>query len=270
MRLSMRSRASRKSISSSVLHGLYRQVSSDDLAAFVLDSKISEDKYAVAARALQNMNELFDDIIEKSRAAGRSDADANIIDRLVSAHDDTDALSTDELVAFCVLLLFAGHETTAHFLATGLRALIQHPEQKNYLISHHDDAAVVTNAVNESLRYDGPILAISRHVLQDHEFYGKEFRRGQRVYLFNAAANRDGRVFARPDQFDLQRSNTSRMVGFGYGIHLCLGIHLARLEGEIALPRLLTRLNHLELADDMLDWTNTLVMRGPKHMRIRL
>lgn len=243
---------------------------SDDLAVFVLDSKISEDKYAVAARALDNMNELFEDIIEASRQAGRRDEEANIIDSLVAVHDESDSLSTDELVAFCVLLLFAGHETTAHFLANGLRALIQHPDQKRYLSNHCRDNAVVTNAVNEMLRYDGPILAISRTVTTDHEFFGKAFQQGDRVYLFNASANRDDRVFDNADRFDLQRPNTSRMVGFGYGIHLCLGIHLARLEGEIAFPKIVERLERLELVDDMLDWTNTMVMRGPKHMHIAL
>lgn len=243
---------------------------SDDLATFVLDSRIHADKYAVAASGLANMNELFEEIIANSRAAGRSGDGANIIDQLVAIHDESDTLSTSELVAFCVLLLFAGHETTAHFLANGLAALIRNPEQESDLRSNPDDRALATNAVNEMLRFDGPILSVSRTVASDHDFGGRQFRRGDRVYLFNAAANRDHRVFSSPDAFDIRRDDAARMIGFGYGIHLCLGIHLARLEGEIAFPALLNRIKAFDLRDDMLDWTETLVMRGPRHMRIRL
>lgn len=241
---------------------------SDDLATFVLDSRVQADKYAVAARGLSNMNELFEGVIEQSRSSGRRGDDANIIDQLVSVHDESDVLSTQELVAFCVLLLFAGHETTAHFLANGLRALILHPQQRKELQSCDGDPRLVANAVNEMLRFDGPILSIVRNVSADLTMAGRELKQGDRVYLFNAAANRDARVFSRPDEFNIRRTDASRMVGFGYGIHLCLGIHLARLEGEIAFRALSKRIREFDLRDNMLEWTDTLVMRGPKHMHI--
>lgn len=243
---------------------------SDDLATFVLDSRNNADKYAVAASGLANMNALFEEIIASSRMAARQGEQATIIDQLVAVHDESDGLSTQELVAFCVLLLFAGHETTAHFLANGLAALIRNPEQKRDLAANSTDVALVNNAVNEMLRYDGPILSISRTVTEDLDFEGRRLKRGDRVYLFNAAANRDPRVFANADAFDVRREDASRMIGFGYGIHLCLGIHLARLEGAIAFPALINRVADFELRDDMRDWTDTLVMRGPKHMRVGL
>ena len=90
------------------------------------------------------------------------------------------------------------------------------------------------------------------------------------IYAFNAAANRDERAFANADRFDVLRPDAGRMLGFGHGIHLCLGIHLARLEGQIAFSKLLQRVQKIELVDELGDWTKTLVMRGPKHMRIEV
>ena len=153
---------------------------SDDLATFVLDSRVDRDKYAVAARGLSNMNALFEDIVEKSRRNRHEAGGGTIIDQLVAAHDVDETLSKDELVAFCVLLLFAGHETTAHFLANGLRALIAHREAWETIAKGADDTRLLNNAVNEMLRFDGPILAISRTVSEDHDFNGTAFRRGDR------------------------------------------------------------------------------------------
>jgi len=237
---------------------------SDDLGQFVLTSRINEQKYTVAARALARMNALFTEIIDHKRAHPGDD----VIDTLIAASDGTDVLSAQELVAFCVLLLFAGHETTAHFLASGLRALVQHPQQMKILRTNIDDASLVTNACNEMLRYDGPIVAISRHVGESLEFDGASFKRGDRVYLFHAAANRDPIAFANPDAFDVTRSDAAKMIGFGYGIHLCLGIHLARLEGEVAFPLILKRLKDIHLVGPDPHWTDTLVIRGPKSLSI--
>lgn len=238
---------------------------SDDLGQFVLTSRINEEKYQVAARGLRNMNELFADIIQHKRANPGSD----VIDELIAASDGTETLSAQELIAFCVLLLFAGHETTAHFLASGLRALIKHPLQMQKLTKGLDDEALVTNACNEMLRFDGPIVAISRHVSEDLEFDGANMNQGDRVYLFHGAANRDPQAFENPDDFLVDREAAGRMIGFGYGIHLCLGIHLARMEGEVAFPRILQRLKNLELVGPEPEWTDTLVIRGPKSLPIR-
>ncbi len=238
---------------------------SDDLGQFVLTSRINEDKYQVAARGLKNMNALFADLIKHKRANPGND----VIDELIAASDGSDTLSAQELIAFCVLLLFAGHETTAHFLASGLRALVRHPDQMLKLRAGLNDPALVANACNEMLRFDGPIVAISRHVSEDLEFGGSRMKHNDRVYLFHGAANRDPRVFDRPDDFVIDREEAGRMIGFGYGIHLCLGIHLARLEGEVAFPIILRHLNNIELPGPEPQWTDTLVIRGPKSLPIR-
>lgn len=237
---------------------------SDDLGQFVLTSRVNPEKYAVAARGLEKMNELFGSIIEEKRCNPGDD----LIDELIRESDDGERLRPQELIAFCVLLLFAGHETTAHFLASGLRALVQHPDQMSTLRAGLNDARLVTNAVNEMLRWDGPIVAISRHVNETLEFRERTMEAGDRVYLFHGAANRDPRVFINPDDFDITRTEASRMIGFGYGIHLCLGIHLARLEGEVAFPMLLQRMHDIELSGEPPQWTDTLVIRGPKSLPV--
>ena len=238
---------------------------SDDLAQFVLTSRVNPDKYAVAAASLRAMNELFAALIEERR---KHPGDG-LMDVLIAARDGRDALSEEELVAFCVLLLFAGHETTTHFFSNGLRGLVLHPEQMADLRANHRDRALLSNAIDELLRWDGPVLSASRVVAEDVSRAGRKLLAGQRVYVFNGAANRDPEMFSRPDDLDIRRPRADKMVTFGYGIHLCLGIHLARLEGLVGFPILLDRLRDIELLRPDLEWTDTLVMRGPVSMPIR-
>jgi cytochrome P450 len=238
---------------------------SDDLAQFVLSSRANPEKYPRAAFGLQQMNALFGELIRQRRRRPGDD----VIDLLIAASDHDDHLSETELLAFCVLLLFAGHETTTHFFANGLRALLLHPEQLEDLRSHLDQPALVMNALHEMLRWDGPVIAVSRLLAEDIELDGKPLRRGERAYLFSAAANRDPDMFAAPERFDIRRREADRMLSFGFGLHLCLGIHLARLEGAIGFPRLLRRLQQLRLSGDDLQWTDTMVIRGPKTLPVR-
>ena len=237
---------------------------SDDLAQFVLSSRIQPDKYQVAATSLRQMNALFAELI----AERRHHPGDKIMDDLIAAYDSDDTLDHNELIAFCVLLLFAGHETTTHFFSNGLRALLLHPEQMSDLCHHLDDAYLVNNALSEMLRWDGPIVAISRLLTADVELQGRLLSKDARVYLFNAAANRDPKVFPNPDEFNIRRRQANKMITFGYGIHLCLGVHLARLEAEIAFPIILRRLQEMQLVSDHLEWADTLVIRGPKTLPI--
>ena len=237
---------------------------SDDLAQFVLSSRINPDKYEMAARSLHQMNELFDHLIqERQQKPGDS-----VMDTLIAAHTGGHRLNRDELLAFCVLLLFAGHETTTHFFANGLRALLLHPAQLGDLQAVSDDSRRLNNALSEMLRWEGPILAVSRFMAEDVVMHGQRMRAGSRVYLFNAAANRDPRVFVAPNRFDIRRPDADRMITFGFGIHLCLGIHLARLEALVAFPILLRRLRNISLVSDDLEWSDTMVIRGPKTLPV--
>lgn len=237
---------------------------SDNLAAFVLVSRTNAQKHVVAAASLREMNEYFSQLICTRRALSGD----RIIDDLIRAHDANDALSLEELVASCVLLLFAGHETTTHFLANSVRALILNPEQNAVFLKRFDDTDFLRNALNELLRWDGPSISQPRIVSANAKLMGKNLVAGDRIYLLIAAANRDPDVFEAPNKLDLYRLNANKQIAFGSGIHVCLGAHLARLEGEIALPMLMSRFKRLRFADGDLEWEDNFIIRGMKTLRL--
>jgi cytochrome P450 len=177
-----------------------------------------------------------------------------------------DRLSDDELVATCVLLLFAGHETTTHHIANGLRALLGFPSELQRL---RDQPGLAAAAVEELLRFDGPIGAQVRIVREPLTLHGKELERGERVFLLMNAANRDPRAYEDPDRLELQRRGVPHLT-FGFGAHICLGFPLARLEGQIALPAVLGRWQAIEIASPHLEWIDSMVLRGMKAMPVRV
>ena len=233
---------------------------SDDVAAFVLGARLDPDRYRRAADSARRMRLYFEALIEARR---RIPGEA-IIDDLIAARDGGDRLSEDELVATCVLLLFAGHETTTQLFGNGMVALLDHPSQFADLSAHHQDSVLVENAVEEMLRYDGPTVAMVRVLSEAVEMHGTTMNKGDRVYVFPAAAGRDPRVFPDPDRLDIRRPNARRQINFGYGIHLCLGAQLARLEGQTAFPILVSRLADLKLAAGPPAWNDSLIIRGVK------
>jgi len=238
---------------------------SDDLATFVLSARIRSDKYAVAAASLAAMLDYFAALVEQRRRTPGQD----IIDDLIAAHDGEDRLSLEELLASCVLLLFAGHETTTHFLANAFWSLVRHPDQHADFRSHWSNPPFLRNALNELLRWEGPSIAQLRIVNADLDLAGRRLTKGERAYLFIAGANHDATVFATPERLDLRRPEANRQLAFGSGIHLCLGAHLARLEGEVALPILVERLSNIVLKDAEPAWTDSLVIRGMASCPIR-
>jgi cytochrome P450 len=237
---------------------------SDDLAAFVLVSRVNEHKHAVAAASLREMNTYFSGLIAERRASPGE----KIIDELIRAHDASDRLSLNELIASCVLLLFAGHETTTHFLANSVRALMLHPTEADAFAANTGDPRFLHNALNELLRWDGPSISQPRIVSAPAELNGKRLSPGDRIYLLIAGANRDPEVFSAPDKLDLRRENAAKQLAFGSGIHVCLGAHLARLEGEVALPMLMRRCRGLRLADVDVEWEDNFIIRGMKRLRL--
>ncbi len=235
---------------------------SDEMALFIGSARASEAKYARAEAATREMAELFRGMIAERRAAPRED----LLSRLVHLEDDGERLSEDELVATCVLLLFAGHETTTHHIANGLLALARFPaEMAKLRRSPHLAAA----AVEELLRYDGPIGAQVRIVQEPQMLHGRSLQRGDRVFLMMNAANRDPRAFPEPDRLDLERSGVAHLT-FGFGPHICLGFPLARLEGQVALPAVLARWREIEVEDAPAEWIDSLVLRGMKSLPLRV
>jgi cytochrome P450 len=238
---------------------------SDEMALFIGSSRTSAEKYAIAERATQAMAALFRELIAARRAVSGDD----VISRLIAAGDDRDApLTDDELVATCIMLLFAGHETTTNHIANGLLALLRFPPQRDALLA---EPALAPAAVEELLRYDGPSGAQVRIVTQPGELHGRTMAPGDRVFLMLNAANRDERAWSDPDVVDLRRDGPAHLT-FGFGTHLCLGFPLARLEGQIALPAVLARWPRLApaAAPERLEWINSMVFRGVKALPLQL
>jgi hypothetical protein len=235
---------------------------SDEMALFIGSARDAPEKYERAGAATREMAAIFRELVAARRAAPQRD----LLSELVALDEGGERLSDDELVATCMLLLFAGHETTTHHLANGLRALLAFPRELEKLRA---DPSLAPAAVEELLRYDGPIGAQVRIVQEPHTLHGKTLRAGERVFLLMNAANRDPRAYADPDRLDLGRNGVPHLT-FGFGAHLCLGFPLARLEGQIALPAVLARWRRLELAGAPPEWMDSMVLRGMKSMRLRV
>jgi len=224
---------------------------SDEMALFIGSARDTPAKYTRAEAATHEMADLFRCLI----AARRAEPQRDLLSELVHLEEDGDRLSEDELVATCVLLLFAGHETTTHHITNGLAALLRFPGELEKLRAN---PALAPAAVEELLRYDGPIGA-----------QGREFKPSERVFLMMNAANRDPRAYPRPDEVDLARHGVPHLT-FGFGAHICLGFPLARLEGQVALPAVLARWRHIEPAAGRAQWMDSMVLRGMKAFPIHV
>ena len=235
---------------------------SDEMALFIGSARETEGKYARAEAATREMAQLFRELIGARRTAPRQD----MLSELVHLEDAGERFSEDELVATCILLLFAGHETTTHHLANGLLALLRFPGELAKLRATPSLAAA---AVEELLRYDGPIGAQVRIVQEPQTLHGKALQPGERVFLLLNAANRDPRAYKDPDRVDLGRDGVPHLT-FGFGAHICLGFPLARLEGQVALPAALARWRSIELTGTRLDWIDSMVLRGMQAMPVHV
>lgn len=237
---------------------------SDEMALFIGSSRMAQDKYDIAERATQEMAGFFRELIEDRRRARRDD----LLSQLVHLEDGGDRLSEDELVATCILLLFAGHETTTNHIANGLASLLRFPDQLEALRA---DPALAPRAVEELLRYDGPSGAQVRVVKVEQELRGKLLRPGDRVFLMLNAANRDPEAYEQPDRLWLERGGPAHLT-FGFGMHICLGFPLARMEGQVALPAVTRHWRQIALAapESRIEWLNSMVFRGMKSLPLRV
>ncbi|HZE51970.1 MAG TPA: cytochrome P450 [Bradyrhizobium sp.] len=185
--------------------------------------------------------------------------------QLVQAEEDGSKLSNEELTANIILLFGAGHETTVNLIGNGLLALYRNPDQLALLKAN---PALITNAIEEFLRYDSSVQLSGRVALEDiDDLAGKKIPKGETVLCLLGSANRDPAVYPdRPDRLDITRPNV-RPLSFGGGIHFCLGAQLARIEAEIAIATLLRRLPDLRLDDAVNpEWRPTFVLRGLKRL----
>ncbi|HSU62911.1 MAG TPA: cytochrome P450 [Burkholderiales bacterium] len=235
---------------------------SDEMALFIGSAREARGKYDRAEHATREMMEFFRALVLARRAAPKQD----LLSALVHLEDDGERLSEDELVAMCVLLLFAGHETTAHHIANGLQALLRFPGELERL---KNDPSLAPAAVEELLRYDGPIGAQVRIVKTERELHGKRLKTNDRVFLMMNAANRDPRAFPDPERVDLARHGVPHLT-FGFGAHICLGFPLARLEGQVALPAVLARWRRIEITGEPLQWIDSMVLRGVQALPLKV
>jgi cytochrome P450 len=206
--------------------------------------------------SVDDLRAYFSAQIEKRRTTPGPD----LVSALVAAHTESDALSADELMAFVVLLLLAGNETTTNLIGNGTLALGRNPDQLKML---QRDASPLPRAIEEMLRYDGPVQSTARFTKSDVELGGTFFPAGFPIFVILAAANRDPAQFPDPDRFDITRDPNDHLA-FGEGIHFCIGSPLARLEAQIVFAAMLERFPKLRLRDPgaKLEYKGSYFLRG--------
>ena len=230
--------------------------------AFVTPA-LTEAEWRQAERLLNEFTDYLGEIFAARRKEPRND----LITALIQAEEAGDQLSEEELYSMVVLLIVAGHETTVNLIGNGTLALLRHPDQLALLQA---DPTLMPNAIEELLRYDGPVeRATLRFAAEDLKLGGQQIRRGEALAVVLGSANRDAAQFDQPDTLDVTRDN-SRHLAFGYGVHYCVGAPLARLEGRIALTTLLQRLPNLRLAVPVeeLTWRFNPILRGMNHLPV--
>ena len=236
---------------------------SDDMAVFISGARNSQDKYERAARGCRLMSGYFRDLVAERAANPRP----GFLMDLINARDEGDKLSDDELVATCILVLFAGHETTTNLIGNATLLLLRHPGE---LARLRAEPALIDSAIEEVMRFDGPTNALVRVVAEDHHLHGRDLKEGERVFVMVNSANRDPRAFDNPEVFDITRRQ-NRHLTFGQGIHLCLGAKLAREEGRVAVQKLITRFPRLALdPQEGPEWLDAMVPRGTRRLPVRL
>ena len=214
-------------------------------------------------RARTSANELatyMHGVIEERRREPRDD----LMSGLIAAEEQGQILSEDEMLATAMLLLVAGNETTTNLIGNGTLALLRNPDQMRTL---RDDPSLIPTAVEELLRYDGPVQGTGRVATEPMEIDGRAIEPGQAVLCMLAAANRDPAQFERPDELNLRR-HPNEHLAFGDGIHFCLGAPLARAEGPIAFQAMLERLADPRLETEDLRWGGTFILRGLTNLPI--
>jgi len=208
--------------------------------------------------AAQTASNEFAAYVESLMVERKNNPGSDLISDLARVEDGGDRLSTTELIATCVLLLNAGHEASVNGLGNGLVASLRTPDQMQLLRTHPADVA--TTAVEEFLRFDSPLHLFERTATADTDIGGVTIREGQKIAALIGSANRDNDVFDNPDRLDLTRDPNPH-IGFGAGIHFCIGAPLARMEMSVALPALMTRFPDIQLADEPTS-RGTFVLRG--------
>jgi len=223
-------------------------------------ASLSESMLLRAAKAREELADYFKAVVRERRKNPGSD----LLSGLTQAEEAGGKLTEDELYSMVVLLLVAGNETTTNLIGNGLLALLRHPNEMRKV---WDSPSLVPAAVEEMLRFDGPVQMTNRMATTDMEIQGTRIATGDWLYLVLGAANRDPAQFADPDRFDLNRTD-NKHIAFGAGAHFCLGAPLARLEAQITIRALRERFSDLRLGEERIEYRNNFNMRGLKSLPV--
>jgi pimeloyl-[acyl-carrier protein] synthase len=214
-----------------------------------------------ASRSQRELQAYFRDIIARRKGQQTND----LLNALVQAEEAGDRLSEAELLSNAVLLLVAGNETTTNLIGNGLKALLEHPEQLRQL---QDQPARIDSAVEELLRFDGPVQFTTRIARDPFTLRDKDIRAGDRIFLVIGAANHDPERFVEPDKLDVARQDNHH-VAFGAGPHFCVGAPLARLEARIVFATLIKRFPRMHLEGGPLKYRDNFNLRGLKELPVK-
>ena len=226
------------------------------LVAFGGGGEARPGRHSRALVGIREMEQYLHVLIEKVRREPGQDMISVLVHDESTGSDDR--LTDDEIAAMSALILLAGHETTTNLLTNAVVTLTRNPDQLELLKSSPE---LVNGAVEEVLRYEGPVKVLTRWVTEDHERGGRKIKAGERALLVQPSGNRDTEMFPDGDVFNVQRPTQPLHLGFGRGIHACIGAQLARLEARVALPKLLERLPGLAVVGDV-DWAPSFASRA--------
>jgi len=202
----------------------------------------------------------------EATAARRKHKGNDLISLLLEIEEDGELLTEEEVHAQCVMLLFGGHETTRNLLGNGIYTLLRHPAETEEL---RENPGLIRSAVEELLRYESPVQYTTRVVKEELEICGVRLRAGELILFMLGAANRDTTQFREPDRLDLKRVSNPHLA-FGAGAHFCIGNQLARLEGQVAIQKLLQQFPRMRQAQKRVEWVPNAVLRGLKALPVAL
>ena len=233
-----------------------------DQFARVLEPNLTENELGRVFDTAQLFDGYFRDIVADHRENPRDD----LVSRLIEAEEEGDHLTEDEMIVTLRLLLVAGNETTTNLIGNGLKALLEHPDQLELL---REQPELLDNAIEELLRYDSPVQVDGRTTLDEFTIDRHTLKPGRPVSLLIGGANRDPEEFRDPETLDITREDVGN-ISFGRGIHHCLGAPLARLEGKIAFEAMLERFDDISLGARTPVYKPNIVLRGLRHLDIRV
>jgi len=246
---------------------LFREWSAD--ASRLLDGYVDPDAQVRGLAATMHLAQYFTDLVDERRKAianafGARSPEDDLLTAMIMAEEDGRRLTHEELLTTATLLLLAGFETTMNLVGNGMLMLLRNPDQ---LARLRDDPSLDRTAIEELLRYEGPVHITARIATTDVEVGGQLIRKGEQLAVSIAAANRDPDQFTEPNRLDVARTE-NRHLAFAAGAHFCLGASLARHEARAAITTLVRRFPDLHLVGDEPEWREHFVVRGLKELRV--